>query len=159
MSNLYEVIERVFISYKSLLFALFMFIVFALASYFVYTRYISDYIKNKKYADVANSASRDEALQIYFFYADWCPHCKTAKPGWNQFKSKMDGSVVNGYTIETIGVDCTNLDSDPESAQLVKENDVSGFPSIIAFKDNKRIDYDAKVNLNSLNQFVAAITK
>ena len=159
MANLYEVVERMFVSYKSLLLTLFLFVVFALVAYFVYTRFLRDYVNNAKYRDVANSESRDEALRIYFFFADWCPHCKTAKPDWNQFKAQMDGTVVNGYTIETISVDCTNLDTDPESAKLVKQNNVSGFPSIIAFKDNKRIDYDAKVNLNSLNQFAAAITK
>jgi len=158
MSSLYDVFARVIVPYKTILFALFMFLVFALVAYFVYTRYLSSFINDRKYNDVANSTKRDEALQVLFFYADWCPHCKNAKPDWNSFRSQVDGTVVNGYTIQTVSVDCTNLDSDPEAAQLVKQNNVTGFPSVFAMKDNSRIEYDAKVELNSLNQFLDAIT-
>ena len=158
MSSFYDVIGRFFTPYKAVMFALVLFIVFALVAYFVYTRYLSSFIKDKKYSDVANSSQRSEALQVFFFFADWCPHCKNAKPDWNSFRSQVDGTVVNGYVIQTVEVDCTNLDSDAEAAKLVKQNNVAGFPSVFAMKDNSRIDYDAKVELNSLNQFLDAIT-
>jgi len=158
MASLYDVFARVIVPYKTILFSLFLLLVFALVAYFMYTRYLSSTIKDRKYNDVANTSSRNEGLQIFFFYADWCPHCKNAKPDWNSFRTQVDGTVVNGYTIQTVAVDCTNLDSDPEAARLVKQNNVSGFPSVFAMKDNNRIDYDAKVELNSLNQFVQAIT-
>jgi thiol-disulfide isomerase/thioredoxin len=160
MAGFYEVINRIFQPYKTLFFFTFLVILFGLISYFIYTKYLSNYINDRKYTDVANSMSRDDGLQIYFFYADWCPHCKNAKPDWNNFRSQVEGTqTASGYKVRTVAVDCTNLDTDIESAQLVKEYDITGFPTVFAMKDNKRIDYDAKVDLTSLNQFLNVISK
>jgi thiol-disulfide isomerase/thioredoxin len=165
MTTFYEVAERFLYPYKTVFLILFLVILFSLVAYFVYTRYLANMIKDKKYTDVANNASSQDAVQIYFFSADWCPHCKTAKPEWQQFVKQVNGTTVNNKTIQTIDVDCTDMDSsktnDPaivKTIQLVKEFDVKGFPTVLAVKDGKKIDYDAKVSLTTLNKFADAAT-
>jgi thiol-disulfide isomerase/thioredoxin len=159
MSGFYEVLKRMFQSYSVIFFIILLFLVFAVVAYITYTKYISGFIKNRAASDVANADKRKEMLQIYFFYADWCPHCKKAKPEWKSFRDSVEGTIVNNYKIETISVDCTNLDTDADAARLVKENNISGFPTVIAFKNNQRIDFDAKVEASSLNQFLTSITR
>jgi thiol-disulfide isomerase/thioredoxin len=165
MTTFYEVAERFLYPYKTVFLILFLVLLFGLVAYFVYTRYLANMIKDKKYTDVANNASSKDAVQIYFFSADWCPHCKTAKPEWQQFVKQVNGTTVNNKTIQTIDVDCTDMDSsktnDPaivKTIQLVKEFDVKGFPTVLAVKDGKKIDYDAKVSLTTLNKFADAAT-
>jgi len=165
MSSFYEVASQVLAPYKTLLLILFLALLFGITAYFVYTRYIASMINDKKYTDVANNASSQDAVQVYFFFADWCPHCKTAKPDWQQFVKQVNGTTVNNRVIQTIEVDCTNMDSsntsDPtvvKTIQLVKEFDVKGFPTVLGVKDGKKVDYDAKVSLTTLNKFVDAIT-
>jgi thiol-disulfide isomerase/thioredoxin len=165
MTTFYEVAERFLYPYKTVFLILFLVLLFGLVAYFVYTRYLANMIKDSKYTDVANNASSKDAVQIYFFSADWCPHCKTAKPEWQQFVKQVNGTTVNNKTIQTIDVDCTDMDSsktnDPaivKTIQLVKEFDVKGFPTVLAVKDGKKIDYDAKVSLTTLNKFADAAT-
>lgn len=165
MSSFYEVFNRVFQPYKTILFVLFLVILFGVAAYFVYTNYIANSIHDKKYTDVANSSSRNEAVLVYFFYADWCPHCKTAKPEWEKFSKQVNGTMVNNKTIKTVVVDCTDLENTElentsvEAKELVRQYNVKGFPTVFAVKDGKQIDYDAKVSLTTLNKFAEAITQ
>jgi len=165
MSSFYEVFNRFVYPYKTILFILFLTLLFGVVAYFVYTRYLVNMIKDRKYTDVANNASSQDAVQIYFFFADWCPHCKTAKPDWQQFVKQVNGTTVNNKTIQTIEVDCTDMDSSKSSdpvvvkmIQLVKEFDVKGFPTVLAVKDGKKVDYDAKVSLTTLNKFADAVS-
>ena len=159
MSGFYDVVKRMIQNYTVIFFILLLFVIFAVVAYFTYTKYISNYIKNRTASDIANADDRKEMLQIYFFYADWCPHCVKAKPDWKTFRDSVEGTIVNNYKIETIAVNCTNLDTDVEAARLVKENNISGFPTVIAFKNNQRIDFDAKVEASSLQQFLLSITR
>ena len=32
--------------------------------------------------------SNGQSAELLFFYADWCPHCKTAKPICNDLKTE-----------------------------------------------------------------------
>ena len=41
----------------------------------------------------SNSSSATKEAEILFFYADWCPHCKQAKPEWESFKEQYNGSI------------------------------------------------------------------
>lgn len=159
MATFYEVATRIIQTYRTLLLTVFLAIVFSLAAYFLFTRYYSNYAKNKEYGDVANLDSQSGGLQIFFFYADWCPHCQTAKPDWKQFVDQNNGQTINNYLITATTVDCSDLSENPDTAEMVKLYKVKGYPTVFAIKNGKRIDYDAKVQLASLNQYVQAITK
>ena len=112
-------------------------------------RYISQNLSKKYVAN--NEYSTDPPVQsadIYFFYTEWCPHCKTAKPVWAEFKNQMAGKDINGMTLNFVEVDC---DKDTETSDKFN---VKGFPTIKLVKGNQIIEYDAKPSVANLIEFV-----
>ena len=135
-------------------------ILFTIVSYFAYTKFAKKYNSpESKFSDVANKGRRENEVQIMFFYVDWCPHCKTAKPEWKSFCSEYNQKVVNDYIIncDENGTNCTNDDDDDVNI-MVTEYKIQSYPTIILFKDGKRYDFDAKVTRSSLEEFVKTVT-
>lgn len=102
--------------------------------------------------DSSNASNASKEAEILFFYADWCPHCKQAKPEWEKFKEQHNGSVVNNHKLILIDVNCTSELG--ESGQLIKTYNVEGFPTIKMKKEGKIVEYDAKVSKQNLDLFV-----
>ena len=130
---------------------LFVILVFIVAAMYIYKRFISnklakDYVSNNEFTQQGAGQSGD----IYFFYTEWCPHCKTAKPIWADFKTQMAGKQVNGVTLNFFEIDC-----DKDAATSDKFN-VKGFPTIKLIKGNQIIEYDAKPSTVNLIEFVNA---
>ena len=126
-----------------------MLIIFAVAGYFGYLWYVKPTVENLNNDDVSNNNRRISEAQIMFFSADWCPHCKKAKPEWSNFTSEYDGKEVGFYKIRCQSVDCTDGNN-----ELIQEYSIDGYPTIILLKDNKRIDYDARITHENMKQFV-----
>jgi thiol-disulfide isomerase/thioredoxin len=124
-------------------------IIFMIAALLVYRRYVSNGLK-KNY--VANNEFTNEgaieSADVYFFYTTWCPHCKTAKPIWEDFKAEMKDKKVNGIKINFFEVDC---DKDAATSDKFK---VKGFPTIKLVKGKQIIEYDAKPNKATLIEFL-----
>lgn len=119
---------------------------------FFYRRYAvgnisKNYVTNNEFSNKGQGGSSTSA-DIYFFYTEWCPHCKTAKPIWADFKNQMSNKTVNGITLNFYEVDC-----DKDTATSDKF-DVKGFPTIKLLKDNQIIEYDAKPSTANLIEFV-----
>tara|TARA_B100002051_G_C16733971_1_gene640003 strand:- start:1178 stop:1636 length:459 start_codon:yes stop_codon:yes gene_type:complete len=102
------------------------------------------YVPNKEFA----GKMADQPPTVFFFYTTWCPHCKTAKPIWEKFKSQMKGKQVKGRELVFVEVDC-----DKEKA-LADRYGVQGYPSIKLVDGDKVVDYDARPDIKSLHQFV-----
>ena len=47
-----------------------------------------------------------EEAELLFFYTDWCPHCKKAKPVWNELKEEYNNKTINGHAITFREIDC-----------------------------------------------------
>jgi thiol-disulfide isomerase/thioredoxin len=137
--------------YKTQFTVFFFFVLFCLVGYYAYRMIAKPIIDNRKTANIANMAQRPEEIQVYFFYADWCPHCTKAKPEWNTFKSKFDNKEINGYEIKAVDVDCT--ETTPDNSPLIQKFGVDSFPTIKMTKSNQIIDFDSKVTSDSLIQF------
>lgn len=146
---------RPFTRYAWIFFIIFMFITVA---YYGYKRFASSKIDNSKYSDVANAEHRGYNADIYFFHVDWCPHCKKAAPEWEKFRSEYNGKTVNGYTIVTHDIDCTEDKMENENqnvAEMIKKFDIQGYPTVKLTTDNgKTIDFESKITKNSLETFV-----
>lgn len=115
----------------------------------------TDFSANKEFVEKDSSSSSGSSTkdaEILFFYADWCPHCKQAKPEWAKFKEEHHETEVNGYRILCIDVNCTSELG--ESGQLIKTYDVEGFPTIKMKANGKIIEYEAKVSKQNLDLFV-----
>jgi thiol-disulfide isomerase/thioredoxin len=87
---------------------------------------------------------------LYFFYTNWCPHCKKAQPEWLKLKDTTQGSV-KGINIVFKEIDC---DKDTNLADKFK---VNGYPTIKLVYDNKIYDYDAKPDEDTLIQFLNSV--
>ena len=101
--------------------------------------------------DVNNS---NEA-ELLLFYADWCPHCKTAKPIWNELKEEYQNKTINGYSVVFTEVNCTTENAEVE--QMMNKYKVEGFPTIKLLKDGQVIEYDAKPSKETLTQFLTTV--
>jgi len=128
-------------------------VLFLIASLFIYKRYVAsginkNYVTNNEFSKTSDKSST--AADIYFFYTEWCPHCKTAKPIWADFKNQMSGKKVNGISLNFIEIDC-----DKDTATSDKFN-VKGFPTIKLVKGKQVIEYDAKPSTANLIEFVNA---
>jgi thiol-disulfide isomerase/thioredoxin len=102
--------------------------------------------------DVANSALSNGEVQLYIFLADWCPHCKKAKPEWLNFKSAYDGKQINGQTLKLISVDCTD-GTDP----LIQKYQINGYPTAFIMNGKQRIDFDSRITEANLVKFINTI--
>ncbi len=124
-----------------------VFIMIALYTYRTYIAPNSNYVANKEFVNKGEEDSVESA-DLYFFYTDWCPHCKTAKPVWNDLQEDIGTKKVNGKKIHFIAVDC---EKDPETAEKYK---VGGYPTIKLVVGNQVIEYDAKPEFETLKQFL-----
>ena len=130
-------------------------VLFLIAAVIVYRRSISsklsrDYVANGEFSgDIGGDGNGAvSTADIYFFYTTWCPHCKTAKPIWEDFKNEMKGETVNGIKLNFFEIDC---DKDTATSDKFK---VKGFPTIKLVKGKQIIEYDAKPNKVTLIEFV-----
>lgn len=71
---------------------------------------------------------------VALFYADWCPHCVDFKPHYKKAMSELSGKKNKGKTLRFVMVDCDKYKT------LASENDVSGFPTVKIFNDDKTSD-------------------
>ena len=102
----------------------------------------------------AGSVSTDDA-ELLFFYADWCPHCKAAKPIWNDLKSEYENKTINGYKVIFTDIDCTEETAEVE--KLMNQYKIEGYPTIKLIKDGQVIEYDAKPNKETLVKFLNTV--
>ena len=103
----------------------------------------------------SNNGLADKEAELILFYADWCPHCKTAKPEWNEVKEKYNGKTINGYTILFTEVNCTTETSEIE--EKMRQYKIEGFPTIKLLKDGQVVEFDAKPTQSNLNQFLNTV--
>lgn len=103
----------------------------------------------------ATTASTPNKATLLFFYTDWCPHCKTAKPDWQALKDEQEGGMINGYVVSFVEHNCTT-ESD-ETAELMNRYNIEGYPTIKLAKDNQIIEYDAKPSKATLEQFLHTV--
>ena len=133
---------------------------------YVYQNYVApkldpQYVANKEFVS-KSGGDKGKIAHIYLFSTSWCPHCRSLKKEgiWDEFTTTNQGKTVNGYTLNIQEIDCSN-DKDQEIKETLDKFNVDGFPSIKLLKDgndpSQAIDYDAKPQIDSLNQFVSTV--
>ena len=77
---------------------------------------------------------------IVLVYADWCPHCQTMKPEWNEMKNRL------GANIETIEIEDSDFDKDDKIRDIQdrelngEQLEIFGYPTMFKIQ-NGRADY------------------
>lgn len=115
----------------------------------------TNYSANNEHTVSNNGGGSGSQAELLLFYADWCPHCKTAKPIWEELKTEYDNKTIKGYTILFTDVNCTT--ESPEVEKLMNTYKVEGFPTVKLLKDGQVIEYDAKVTKDTLEQFLNTV--
>jgi thiol-disulfide isomerase/thioredoxin len=101
------------------------------------------------------AASTGKSAELLFFHVDWCPHCKTAKPAWDEIKTQYENKTINGYKVVFTEINCTNETAEVE--QMMNKYSIEGFPTIKLLKDGQIIEYDAKPTKATLDQFLTTV--
>lgn len=152
MANIIDVLRKYIRPYYYFIIFIVIFVIFLIVGVYWYKNNKTQ--KMNRFKDVANQERRNHQTPIYFFHADWCPHCKKAEPEWTAFMNQYNGVEVNGYVIKCVDVDCT---ADPPSSatkSLMDKYTVTSFPTVKLIRDEKTIDFDSKITRTSLGTFV-----
>jgi thiol-disulfide isomerase/thioredoxin len=128
---------------------LFLFVVMISVCYFLYKNYVvpkiePSFVPNKEFVPRDYS---DSAVMM-FFYTDWCPHCKKAKPIWNKIKEEYDGKIINNTQLAFKSINCETEE------EMANKYNIEGYPTIKLQMGNKIIEYDAKPEESSLVEFI-----
>jgi thiol-disulfide isomerase/thioredoxin len=130
-------------------------IVFLGIGVYVYMNYFSKasklYSANREFDQGSKGGATAE---IILFYVDWCPHCKTAKPIWEQVKAEYSNKTVKGYNVTFTEINCTN--ESPDITAVVDKYKIEGYPTIKLLKGDQVIDFEAKPTVSTLTQFLNA---
>jgi thiol-disulfide isomerase/thioredoxin len=158
MSKFIELIYNRYIKrYERSILIISALLIFGIASYYAYNTFYKKKNIVKKYNDVPNENTRSKSVDIFFFHVDWCPHCKTAKPIWNQFKEKYNNTLVNNYSITCNELNCTEDDNANVANSIAKYN-IDSYPTIKLIIDSKQYEFDSKITFNALKEFVNLTT-
>jgi|TARA_B110000285_G_scaffold230527_1_gene297317 thiol-disulfide isomerase/thioredoxin len=93
---------------------------------------------------------QNEVLFV-FFYADWCPHCVSAKPEWSKLVKKHHNTTQNGKNVKVHACNCEEEGVQKESAT---DNQVEGYPTIKCIKNNETVDYSGPREFESLEAWI-----
>ena len=134
-------------------------ILFIVIAVFIYYQYVKPalsptYSANREKINGEDGGTTNEA-ELMFFYTDWCPHCKTAKPDWAEVKAEYENKTINGYHIIFTEVNCTTESDEVE--KLMNKYKIEGYPTIKLLKDGQVIEYDAKPSKDTIIQFLNTV--
>jgi thiol-disulfide isomerase/thioredoxin len=158
MSKIISKLQSSFAQHKRNVFIILLVIIFAIIGYYVYKKNATmSGQKSVQFKDVANANKNAERVDVYFFFADWCPHCINAKPEWEKFQEEYNGKQIGKLNIVCTQKDC----SETKEAKFNKsEYGVESYPTIKVYIDkdmNNPIEYDAKITDDRLKMFIEEI--
>lgn len=133
-------------------------ILFAVIGILYYFYYVSPSLKRQYRANnehVPLGSGTSNTAELLFFYADWCPHCKAAKPIWNDLKSEYEHKTINGYQVVFTEIDCS--EETPEVEKMMNQYNIEGYPTIKLLKDGQIIEYDSKPSKETLTKFLNTV--
>ncbi len=138
------------LSNKKLIVILFVVALFIGIAIYIYKTHIQskiqpEYVENKEF--VSGDTVQKEA-EFYFFFTEWCPHCKQAKPIIQQLESDYQNQTINNTKIIFRNIDC---DKDEKTAD---DFNVEGYPTIKLLTNGQVIEYDAKPDYDNLVEFL-----
>lgn len=98
-----------------------------------------------------------KTLNVYFFTADWCPHCRNAKPEIDKFETEYKNKDINGKKIMVYRVDCTDSE-ETTVAKQINDFGVTSYPTVkIKDSDGNTFEFDAKITNENLVGFVESV--
>lgn len=128
-------------------------VILLLVAFYIYKSQNSNTSQAKE--NFENNSGDKRTAELMLFTVDWCPHCKTAKPEWEQLKAEYKDKKINGYKVIFTDIDCTKETAQVE--KLMNTYKIEGYPTIKLLKDGQVIDYDAKPTKDTLVKFLNTV--
>jgi thiol-disulfide isomerase/thioredoxin len=149
-------------TFKSSNIGIILLVIILLITFIVIGYYTYNSVKPKQLqANLQSSNATNKTAKLMLFFVDWCPHCKVAKPEWNDLKNEYVDNKgnpikqINGYYVQFEEYDCTN--ETPQIEKMMNQYNIEGYPTIKLIKDNEVIEYDAKPTKDTLNVFLNSV--
>ena len=76
---------------------------------------------------------------VRMFYVNWCGHCKTTKPEFQQFMEQNNNKEINGKNVKIEMIYSEASDADK---QLAAQFGVKSYPTIIAQVNGKQTPFE-----------------
>ena len=100
-------------------------------------------------SELQNNLGSSGEKRLILFYADWCPHCTSFKPTWEEVKNSTGSNKMLAIDVG---------DKSSESSKLMEEYNVNGFPTVILVENTdsgKKIEvYEGSRDKTSLETYV-----
>jgi len=115
-------------SYTIILVTIFIVIIIAFVGFYYY---YSSSSNNSESFDTQNNNINNElahTADLMYFFTDWCPYCKKAKPEWTKIMEYLDSNKINNYNVHCIEYDCTT--QTPEIESMMDKYKIDGFPTL-----------------------------
>lgn len=93
-----------------------------------------------------------DSPMLVMYYADWCGHCKRAKPHFEELIKKN----LNGVKVMALNAE------DKSNADLVKSQNIQGFPTIRWYPSGLNSDYkefEGDRTLEGFQDFISRMMK
>ena len=104
--------------------------------------------KSKTAKSKKNLPKKEDAVVL--IYANWCPHCQTMKPEWNEMKNRL-GSGIEIIEIEDSDFDKDVKISNIENTKLNGEKiEVYGYPTMLKIHGGRADYYGGIRNANDM---------
>ena len=162
MNNVKDTMTQA-VTNKKFLLIIFLLVLFIGLAIWVYTTYIApklnpEYKDNKEFIPEGDDGENITHANIYAFYTDWCPHCKTnivdADSGWKKTQEKYNGQKINGITITFVEVNGEKDEGTMQSFESDHGVSIKAFPTIYLVKDNNVIEFDTDITQDNLSNFL-----
>lgn len=108
-----------------------------------YRLYISFSVKKEENFEDVNKSAKNVSFSMY--YADWCGHCKTAKPEF----AKLGSTQTIGDQV--VHIKMVNPETHPDEAKGV---DIRGFPTIVLKNGDKIVEYSGQRKYSDFLSFL-----
>ena len=101
-------------------------------------------------APPADSSLDDNQANFMFFYASWCPHCKTAQQPWHSLKQFVKNS---GYTYggKKVSFEEVNAETDKGKAALYS---IQGYPTFKLQTSDKLYEMVGAPTVTNFREFL-----
>ena len=148
------------LSNKKFILIIFFVLILIGVSIYTYQTYIiprlnPSFVPNKEF--IQKTEEDVTTATLYYFCVDWCPYCKKPTPVVESIKKQYESQKINGIQLNVISADCTNDDSPVTSFENQHNVKIDGYPTIYIVKGQQVIEYDAKVNKNTLTEFLNTV--
>ena len=117
-----------------------------------------DYVPNKEFIQQGEEdGGLGKMADIYFIYANWCPYSKKVRPIWEQIKKDYDGKNINNYSIKFFEIDGEKEEKKIKDFETNYNKQIDGYPTIVIVKENQVIEFEAKPNRETLEEFINTV--